>query len=920
MVLILPANSIFMKPILTLLILGLTLLTSITGFAQKSNSNNQSDSAYTAQAVAKFSQGFYADAISLCDIVIRRNSRYAWAYNIRGISYAGSGAYEKTRNNGIVNEKASQYYESAINDYTKAIEIDPNYQVAYSNRALANYVLRRNDDAIRDWSKVLSIDPKNIEAWRERGNTYFSDYNYRQAVEDYDRAILYDPANIWNYYNRGKANYYLKKYMEAIPDFKITIEKDPKYVDAYNFRGLCYYYLLEYENGIADFNTAIQLDPKYQYAYFNRGASYHAKGEYSKAIQDFTNAIKANPEYVDAFNSRGFSYEALKQHDKAEADYREAIRLNPKFKYAYYNLGLIYYNQEKHEKAIQWFTEAISADPKYAAAYVERGWSNFNLKEYSRAINDCSNAVGLDPTLVNAYNNRGIIYTITGKYDEAIKDFEKTISLNPGYSWAYVNILIPCVQKGDYNLAKNYYGQYQQKKLNGFIEHDRWKFLKTYLLASMNELANGQYQKAQQLYQEANKQYTEYINVHTDVREGTKIYIAFVFSKLGITYEKLNSFAEARNYHDKALLINPNVSESQQALTRLENRNKTYTTSDKTPPTLRLLPPRDTIVFEGSNKTTIIGRATDPGGIAWVKIDGKNVGAVEEDGTFYYELTANSGKKFIDFEVQDKAGNNTRKSIATMMNRGGSVSQTDDALKITGAKFYGLFISAEKYTDPTLATLNHPKKDVEELKKVLVNNYTFNNGDITILSDKSREDILEAISTTVEKMGPNDNLIIFFAGHGAYRTGLTPTDLEGYLLPVTAKKGRYSTYISASDITTAIKNCKAHHVLLLTDACYSGSLVRRNTSENNAIELQYKYKSRQLMASGNLEPVPDDSKFIYYLLTRLKENTDKVLTADDLFQRLKTATINNTSGKTLPICSAILDVGDEGGQFVFIKK
>ena len=903
-----------MKPLYSVLILGFALFFSPDGIGQTS------DSAYTAQAVTKFSQGQYSDAISLCDIVIRRNSRYAWAYNIRGISYAGSGASEKTRNNGIVNTKATQYYESAINDYTKAIEIDPNYQVAYSNRALACYVIRRYDNAIRDWSKVLSIDPKNIEAWRERGNTYFINSDYTNAVLDYDQAIHYEPAYIWNYYNRGKANYYRKRYKEAIPDFTMTIGKDPKYVDAYNFRGLCYYYLQEYDNSEADFNMAIQLDPRYQYPYFNRAGVYYAKKDYSKAILDYSSAIKADPSYVDAYNSRGLAYEAMKQYDKAEADYLEAIRLKPNFKWAYYNLGLVYYNQDKHEKAKNWFTKAIELDPKYGAAYIERGWSNFNLKDYAKAVDDCSMAIGLDPNSANAFNNRGIIYTITGKYNEAIEDFKKVLSLNPDYSWAYVNILIPCVQNGDYNLAKNYYGQYQQKNMNGYFEHDRWKFLKTYLLASMNELANGQYQKAQQLYQDANKQYTEYINTHTDVLEGTKIYIAFVFSKLGITYEKLNSFAEARNYYDKALMINPYVPESQQALTRLENRTKTYTSSDKTPPSFRLLPPRDTIVFEGGNRTTIIGKASDAGGIAWVKIDGKNVDNVEEDGTFYVELTANTGKKFIDFEVQDKAGNNTRKSIATMMTRGGRVSQTEDALKITGAKFYGLFISAEKYTDPTLATLNHPKKDVEELKKVLVNNYTFNNGDITILSDKSREDILEAISTTVEKMGPNDNLIIFFAGHGAYRTGLTPTDLEGYLLPVSAKKGRYSTYISASDITTAIKNCKAHHVLLLTDACYSGSLVRRNTSENNAVELQYKYKSRQLMASGNLEPVPDDSKFIYYLLTRLKENTDRVLTADDLFQRLKTATINNTSGKTLPICSAILDVGDEGGQFVFIKK
>ena len=217
-------------------------------------------------------------------------------------------------------------------------------------------------------------------------------------------------------------------------------------------------------------------------------------------------------------------------------------------------------------------------------------------------------------------------------------------------------------------------------------------------------------------------------------------------------------------------------------------------------------------------------------------------------------------------------------------------------------------------------SLNRPQKDAQQLKSVLLSRYTFNDADVTMLHDRSREDILETISTTVEKMGPNDNLLIFFAGHGDYKKGLNETDIEGFLLPVSAKKGKYSTYISAADLTTAIKNCRARHLLLLTDACYSGSLVRRNVKSDAGVELMYQYKSRQLMTSGNLEPVPDESKFIYYLTKRLEENTDNVLPADELFQRLKTATINNTAGKTLPICTAILDVGDEGGQFVFIKK
>lgn len=72
------------------------------------------------------------------------------------------------------------------------------------------------------------------------------------------------------------------------------------------------------------------------------------------------------------------------------------------------------------------------------------------------------------------------------------------------------------------------------------------------------------------------------------------------------------------------------------------------------------------------------------------------------------------------------------------------------------------------------------------------------------------------------------------------------------------------------------------------------------------------------MASGNMEPVPDNSKFIYYLNKNLKENKVKYLTAKDLFNNFYKAIINNT--ETFPQYAAIKGVGDEGGEFVFIMR
>src|SRR4030095_5806927 len=151
-----------MKPLYSSLILLSSFLLSLNSIAQQKKPNT-SDSIYTAQALAKYNQGLYDDAIKLCNIAIQSNPRYYWVYNVRGVSYAAIAAEEKRKNNGTMNEKAKQNYEYAINDYSKSIELLPSYQNAFGNRALSYYEMRLFDKAISDWSEVIRMDPKNIQ-------------------------------------------------------------------------------------------------------------------------------------------------------------------------------------------------------------------------------------------------------------------------------------------------------------------------------------------------------------------------------------------------------------------------------------------------------------------------------------------------------------------------------------------------------------------------------------------------------------------------------------------------------------------------------------------------------------------------------------------------------------------------------------
>ena len=87
---------------------------------------------------------------------------------------------------------------------------------------------------------------------------------------------------------------------------------------------------------------------------------------------------------------------------------------------------------------------------------------------------------------------------------------------------------------------------------------------------------------------------------------------------------------------------------------------------------------------------------------------------------------------------------------------------------------------------------------------------------------------------------------------------------------------------------------------------------------DKAINMLYELPSRKAMTSGTLTEVPDRSAFVRYLIDRLTENQEKYLTSEQLFSSFRMAVINNSD--VVPQYGEIRNVGDEGGDFIFIKK
>jgi len=233
--------------------------------------------------------------------------------------------------------------------------------------------------------------------------------------------------------------------------------------------------------------------------------------------------------------------------------------------------------------------------------------------------------------------------------------------------------------------------------------------------------------------------------------------------------------------------------------------------------------------------------------------------------------------------------------------------------------YYALVIGISDYknSSQSLSDLDRPVQDAKQLAQTLSEKYNFNSDKLLLLQNPTRGEILDAIDNLSNKITEKDNFLLFYAGHGYWDENLK----IGYWLAADASFDKKSTWISNSNIKDYIIGINSKHTLLITDACFSGSIFKTRSSENLSsygVAKLYSLPSRKAMTSGNLKTVPDQSKFFEYLNKRLFDNQAKYLSARDLFGSLYTAVLNNTS--TVPLYGVIQDSGDEGGEFIFIKK
>jgi WD40 repeat protein len=321
-------------------------------------------------------------------------------------------------------------------------------------------------------------------------------------------------------------------------------------------------------------------------------------------------------------------------------------------------------------------------------------------------------------------------------------------------------------------------------------------------------------------------------------------------------------------------------------------------------------------IVHDKNSILIVGRVSDPQGINTVLINRNNI-KLSEGGVFQFNLTLAKGENPISIIAINNKGIMNEQKFLVDCTAENANAYGEEILEIAKSKFIALIIGISEYQNDEIPDLDNPIKDAQNLYDVLLTHYTFEKENIKFLKNPGQKDIFLALEDFGRTLTQNDNLLIFYAGHGNW----SEKGKVGYWLPSDASRNSTVNWFSNSTLRDLIGSIQTKHTLLIADACFSGAIFKSRAAFSDTpqgIQKLYELPSRKAMTSGILQEVPDESVFIKYLVKFLTDNKEQCLPSEVLFSNFKNAVMNNSSN--VPQYGVIQNVGDEGGDFIFIRK
>jgi serine/threonine-protein kinase len=286
--------------------------------------------------------------------------------NARPLNAQAHEAYLKGRY--YWNKRKEEGYRKGIDYFNQALEVDPNYALAYVGLAdsylmLSHYgaappkeTLSRAEAAAK---KALELDDTLAEGHASLAHILsVLDWDRLRAEKEYQRALALNPNYATAHHWFALHLSVMGRHKEAIAEMKRARELDPLSLPINVSVGYAFMVAGEYDQAIAECGKTLEIDPNFAYAYFYRGRAYLLKGMYKEAVAEFKKALELSGVRGNIKGALGYAYAVSGNREQAERLVNELRRESNRRYILPGEIAIIYTGLGDKDRAFEWLEKA----------------------------------------------------------------------------------------------------------------------------------------------------------------------------------------------------------------------------------------------------------------------------------------------------------------------------------------------------------------------------------------------------------------------------------------------------------------------------------------------------------------------------------------------------------------------------------
>ena len=287
-------------------------------------------------------------------------------------------------------------------------------------------------DAIENYSKAIQMDPAYEKAYAARALLYEKQNMKAEAVEDYKKLIGFSPKEKELYYNAGRLSFNQNKFTDADGFFRKALERDKSYKEVIEFEIKTLYATRDYSFGLTVANYALDNE-KNAVNYYHHAVMYDSLHNFTEAEKEYKNSKYFDSKYIASYVGLALVQAKLNKVNDALTTCETALTKDANNNDVYWARSLVYVAKKDYQNALNDITKVILVSPT-VFNHKLRGSIYFKLGQFQNAVNDYTQALKLNDKDIDAYIARAVASEGALNYKSAIADYNKVAKLAAGNS------------------------------------------------------------------------------------------------------------------------------------------------------------------------------------------------------------------------------------------------------------------------------------------------------------------------------------------------------------------------------------------------------------------------------------------------------------------------------------------------------